>query len=114
MAVCTSGAYADAVRFALLLVLLSLTLPAVALADSHRAPRQLSSSSCTVVKVDGHAYVLYRQGVTCEWAKNWVRRLAASHGRAKPAGWSCTSGLRYRGNAWCERGGKHFGWDDGS
>jgi hypothetical protein len=89
-------------------------LPAVATAGTERAPRQLSSSSCTVVKLDGHAYVLYRQGVTCAWAKDWVRKLAASHGRAKPGGWSCTSGAKYRGNAWCERGEKHFGWDDGS
>jgi hypothetical protein len=89
-------------------------LPAAAFAAPERAPRQLSSSSCTVVKLDGHAFVLYRQGVTCAWAKNWARRLAASGGRAKPAGWSCTSGAKYRGNAWCERGGKHFGWDGGS
>lgn len=66
------------------------------------------------MKLDGHPFVLYRQGVTCAWAKNWVRRLAASGGRAKPAGWSCTSGAKFRGNAWCERGGKHFGWDAGS
>lgn len=89
-------------------------LPAAAMADGHRAPRQLSSTSCTVVKVDGQAFVLYRQGVTCAWAKNWVRRLTRSGGKAKPAGWSCTSGKKFRGNAWCERGEKHFGWDDGS
>jgi hypothetical protein len=89
-------------------------LPATALAGPSRTPRQLSSSSCTVVKLNGKAYVLYRQGVTCAWANNWVRKLSSSHGRSKPAGWSCTSGLGFRGNAWCERGGKHFGWDDGS
>src|SRR3954468_14007343 len=98
------------------------------MAGTERAPRQLSSSSCTVVKLDGHAYVLYRQGVTCAWAKDRARQPGAprgggagggggggpSRGRAKPGGWSCTSGAKYRGNAWCERGEKHFGWDDGS
>jgi hypothetical protein len=102
-------------RLVLLLTLACLcALPAVAVADGSRAPRQLSSSSCTVVKVNGGSYVLYRQGVSCVWAKNWVRKLAASGGKAKPAGWTCTSGAKYRGNAWCERGDKHFGWDDGS
>ena len=101
-------------RVALFLVLVSCLLPAAAMADGHRAPRQLSSTSCTVVKVEGQAFVLYRQGVTCAWAKSWVRRLAASGGKARPPGWSCTSGKKFRGNAWCERGEKHFGWDDGS
>ena len=104
------------VRRLLLLTVLACAcaLPAVAAAAPERAPRQLSSSSCTVVKLNGKAFVLYRQGVTCAWAKNWVHKLSSSHGRAKPAGWSCTSGLKFRGNAWCERGDRHFGWDDGS
>jgi hypothetical protein len=101
-------------RIALFALLLALCVPAAASAQDRSAPRQLSSSSCTVVKVSGRNFVLYHQGVTCAWAKNWVRRLAASHGRDKPAGWSCTSGRQFRANAWCERGGKHFGWDDGS
>jgi hypothetical protein len=101
-------------RLVFLLLVLACALPGVAQGATDRAPRQLSSSSCTVVKLDGHPFVLYRQGVTCAWAKNWARKLAASGGRAKPAGWSCTSGAKFRANAWCERGDKHFGWDDGS
>ena len=77
-------------------------------------PRQLNTSTCTVVKVADRGYVLYRQGVSCSWARRWAARLAASHGRRKPAGFSCTSGAGFRGNAWCERGSQHFGWDNGA
>ena len=54
--------------------------------------------------------MLYRRGVSCTFAKSWVKRLAASRGRTKPSGWSCSSGSGYRTGGYCERRGRHFGW----
>ena len=103
-------------RFLLCLTLtVCCAVPAAATAgvDNSR-PRELQTSSCTVVRVSDQAYALYRRGVPCTWAKRWARRLAASGGRKRPSGYSCTSGSKFRSGGWCERGGKHFGWDPGA
>ena len=81
--------------------------------DAERAPRELTTSSCTVVRVSDLPYVMYRRGVPCTWSKRWARRLAATHGRSKPRGFSCTSGSKFQGGGYCERGSKHFGWHGG-
>jgi hypothetical protein len=81
--------------------------------EGERSPRELTTSSCNVVKVGNRGFVLYRRGVGCTWSKRWVRRLAASRGRNKPAGFSCSSGSRFSGGGYCERGSKHFGWHPG-
>lgn len=81
--------------------------------EGERSPRELTTSSCNVVKVDARPYVLYRRGVGCAWSKRWIRRLAASRGRDKPRGFTCSSGSRYQGAGYCERGSKHFGWQTG-
>jgi hypothetical protein len=101
--------------FVILALALMCAIPAgSAVADvGERAPRELTTSSCNVVKVGDRAYVLYRRGVPCTWAKRWVRRLAASQGRNKPSGFSCSSGSKFRGGGYCERGSKHFGWHGG-
>jgi len=102
-------------RLSLLLTLaFACALPAAATAGAdHSRPRELQPTSCNVVRVSDRGYVLYRRGVSCTWAKRWVRRLAASNGRERPSGYSCTSGSKFRGGGWCERGSTHFGWDPG-
>lgn len=82
-------------------------------ADGMNRPRELNASACSSVKVASRSHVLYRHGVSCTFAKRWVRRLAASKGRAKPRGWSCTSGSRFRGGGYCQTGKRHFGWHGG-
>jgi hypothetical protein len=101
-------------RLLLLVIVLALALPAGASARDGDHPRELGTSSCNVVRLDGRTYVLYRQGVPCSWARRWIRLLADTHGHRKPGGFSCTSGAGFRGNAWCERGSEHFGWDSGA
>jgi hypothetical protein len=81
--------------------------------EGERSPRELTTSSCNVVKVSDRAFVMYRRGVPCTWSKRWVRRLAASQGRNKPRGFTCSSGSKFRGGGYCERGSKHFGWHSG-
>ena len=81
-------------------------------ADRSR-PRELNVAACNAVKIDGRGYVLYRRGVSCSFAKTWAKRLASSAGRRKPRGYSCSSGSRYRGGGYCERGNRHFGWHSG-
>jgi hypothetical protein len=75
-----------------------------------RKPRDLDSSSCNVVKIQARGHVLYRRGVSCSFAKRWADRMAATRGRSKPAGWSCTSGDGFRLGGYCERGQSDFGW----
>lgn len=85
-----------------------------AMADAgERAPRELTTSSCNVVKVADRSYVMYRLDVPCTWAKRWVRRLESSRGRSKPPGFSCSSGSKFQRGGYCERGSKHFGWHAG-
>jgi hypothetical protein len=84
----------------------------VASADQSR-PRQLNPAACNAVKIEGRGHVLYRRGVSCTSAKRWANRLASSNGRRKPAGYSCTSGSKYRRGGYCERGNRHFGWHTG-
>jgi hypothetical protein len=103
-------------RLTLLVVLAALCALPVASAgagEDQSRPRELTTSSCNVVKVNERAYVLYRRGVGCTWSKRWVRRLAASRGRNKPGGFTCSSGSRFQGGGYCERGSKHFGWHGG-
>jgi hypothetical protein len=104
-------------RLTLLVVLAALCAvsagSASAAIDGERSPRELTTSSCNVVKVGDRAFVMYRRGVACTWSKRWVRRLAASQGRNKPRGFSCSSGSKFRGGGYCERGSKHFGWHGG-
>jgi hypothetical protein len=59
------------------------------------------------------SYVLYRRGVSCTFAKRWAKRLASSNGRRKPSGYACSSGSKFRGGGYCERGKRHFGWHGG-
>jgi hypothetical protein len=89
-------------------VLAAVSVPA---AQADRVnPRELQASACSSVKVGGKGHVLYRRGVRCTFAKRWARRLAASRGDRKPRGYSCSSGSKFRGGGYCEKGSKHFGW----
>jgi hypothetical protein len=88
-------------------------VPAQAGVGEPRTPRELAGTSCVVLKIDSRRQVLYRRGVSCSFARRWVVRMSASGGRARPAGWSCSSGSGFRSGGYCERGGKHFGWDAG-
>ena len=83
---------------------------AVQAGGTQRQPRDLGGDSCSVVKLRSHSYVLYRRGVSCSFAKGWVRRLATSRGRSRPAGWSCSSGDGFRADGYCESGQRHVGW----
>ncbi len=86
-------------------------VPAASADRTH--PRELNVAACTSVKYDGRGYVMYRRGVSCTFARRWIKRLAASSGRRKPAGYACSSGSRFRGGGYCERGRRHFGWHGG-
>lgn len=108
----------DVLRLRILLVLVALAVAVAvsaggvqATVSGERQPRDLGSSSCNLVKVGASRHVLYRHGVSCGPAKRWVKRLAATRGRAKPRGWACSSGSAYRSSGYCERRGKHFGWN---
>jgi hypothetical protein len=94
----------------LLLVALVLAVPAQASVGQPRTPQQLDSSSCNVVKIHSRGNVLYRRGVSCSFARRWVERMAATRGRGRPPGWSCTSGDGFRLGGYCERGASDFGW----
>ena len=87
----------------------AVSVPAVQ-ADTVRNPRELQASACSAVKVGGKGHVLYRRGVSCSYAKRWARKLHATRGRSKPRGFKCTSGSKFRGGGYCQKGGKHFGW----
>lgn len=76
-------------------------------------PRQLQASSCNTVKIGDRGYILYRQRVSCSYAKRWARKVAATRGRSKPRGFSCTSGSKFRSGGYCQTGAKHFGWHRG-
>ena len=90
-------------------LLLALTAAPTAQADTSK-PRELQASACTSVKVAGRGHVLYRRGVSCGYARRWVRKLAATRGDSKPRGWKCSSGSGFRSGGYCEKGSKHFGW----
>jgi hypothetical protein len=99
-------------KVAQLLVAASL-LSAVALpagASGDMSPRQLQASSCTAVKINGKSFILYRNGLSCSYSKRWARKVAATRGRSKPRGYKCTSGSKFRGGGYCQKGSKHFGW----
>lgn len=102
-------------RRSLIFVALSSVLATAAVPASaeQTRPREIQVAACNGVKVDGRGYVLYRRGVTCTFAKRWVKRLASSGGKRKPAGYTCSSGSKYRGGGYCERGNRHFGWHTG-
>jgi uncharacterized membrane protein YgcG len=87
------------------------SLPASATEQTR--PRELQVAACNAVKIDGRGFVLYRHGVTCSFAKTWAKRLASSQGRRKPRGYACSSGSKFRGGGYCERGNRHFGWHSG-
>jgi hypothetical protein len=91
------------------LLVLAVSAPAVQ-ADTERSPRELSASSCSSVKVGGKGHLLYRRGVSCSYAKRWARKLNATRGASKPRGFTCSSGSKFRGGGYCEKGNKHFGW----
>lgn len=96
-----------------LVAVLALTAAAPAAQANRTYPRQLQASACSTVKVAERGNVLYRWGVSCAYAKRWARKLAATRGEARPRGFTCTSGSRFRGGGYCERGSKHFGWHRG-
>ena len=87
------------------------SVPASA-ADQTR-PREIQVAACNAVKINGRGFVLYRYGVSCSSARRWAKRLAASGGARKPRGYSCSSGSKFRGGGYCERGNRHFGWHSG-
>ena len=93
-----------------LVALLAMALAAPAVHADRTYPRQLHTSACSSVKVAERGHVLFRQGVSCAYAKRWARRLAATRGAARPRGFRCTSGSKFRSGGYCERGSKHFGW----
>ena len=94
-----------------LLAVLAVFVPAASADRTY--PRELNVAACNAVKVDGRSHVMYRRGVSCTFARKWVKRLAASSGRRKPAGYACSSGSKFRSGGYCERGNRHFGWHSG-
>lgn len=76
-------------------------------------PREIQASACNSVKIGERGYVLFRKGVSCTFAKRWVRKLAATRGASKPSGFTCTSGSKFRSGGYCAKGSKHFGWHSG-
>jgi hypothetical protein len=102
-------------RLSLLVALVALiaTFAAPPVSADQTRPRELNVAACNVVKINGRGFVLYRRGVSCSFAKRWAKRLASSSGRRKPAGYVCSSGSKYRGGGYCERGNRHFGWHSG-
>ena len=101
-------------KFAQLLVIGVLAaVVSVPAAQADVKPRELQASSCTSVKVGGKGHILYRRGVSCSFAKRWVRKLHATRGRSKPRGWKCSSGSKFRSGGYCEKRNKHFGWHRG-
>lgn len=96
-----------------LTVALALLVPsagAFGAVNGERQPRELDAGSCKVVKFDSRRHVLYRRDVSCKFAKGWMKRLAETGGRARPAGWACSSGDGFRSGGYCQRGNRHFGW----
>ncbi len=101
---------------ALPLLLVAGLLATVALAPPAAGwvkPRELQAAACGAVKIGSKTYVLYRQRVSCSYAKRWTRKVANSRGRTKPRGWKCTSGSKFRSGGYCQKGRKHFGWHPG-
>ena len=77
------------------------------------SPSLSAAASCKSVRYGGRSYVLYKKGVSCLFAKRWVRRLHRSRGRNKPPGFKCSSGTKYRTGGGCTRGNRVFGWHPG-
>src|SRR5688572_7511658 len=101
-------------RALLLVALVSVVAVCVPVASADQSrPRELNVAACNAVKVNGRGFVLYRHNVSCTFAKRWAKRLAASGGKRKPAGYTCSSGSKYRSGGYCERGNRHFGWHSG-
>lgn len=90
--------------------------------DFHRAGGSSAASgddgaravgaACDSIRLGGRYYVLYRDGVSCRFAKGWVRRLYGTRGRKRPRGFRCSTGSGFRSGAYCadRRRGRLFGW----
>jgi hypothetical protein len=63
---------------------------------------------CTYVGYARRFYPMRKNGVSCDFARRWVRRLHAR--RAGPPGWRCASRSRYRVDGRCARGQRYFNW----
>lgn len=66
------------------------------------------AAACTSVSYGRRTYIMYRRGVSCGFARRWVRRL--HYTKRGPRGWRCGSGSGYRTGGGCARGGRSFGW----
>jgi len=75
------------------------------------APSATIAAACTSVSYGGRTYVMYRRGVSCAFARRWVRRL--HYTKRGPRGWRCGSGSGYRTGGGCARGRQSFGWHPG-
>lgn len=75
------------------------------------APSATIAAACTSVSYGERTYVMYRRGVSCAFARRWVRRL--HYRKQEPRGWRCSSGTRYRTGGGCARGRRSFGWHPG-
>jgi hypothetical protein len=69
-------------------------------------------AGCNTVAYGGRTFVLYKTGVTCAFARRWVRTLNRT--RRGPRGWTCSSGSRFRTGGFCQKGRRYqFGWHPG-
>ncbi len=75
------------------------------------APSATIAAACTSVSYGGRTYIMYRRGVSCGFARRWVRRL--HYTKRGPRGWRCSSGSGYRTGGGCARGARAFGWHPG-
>lgn len=75
------------------------------------APSVAVIAACSSVAYGGRTYIMYRRGVSCGFARRWVRRL--HYTKRGPRGWRCGTGSGYRTGGGCARGGRSFGWHPG-
>jgi micrococcal nuclease len=52
--------------------------------------------------------IVYATGVSCSFARHWIRRLRRT--KRGPRGWRCSSGSNFRTGGYCSRGSRNFGW----
>lgn len=88
-------------------------LVAVAAGPAEAADTAQTARHCDTIRLGSRTHVFYRGGgVTCRFARRWIKRLYESRGRRRPPGYICTSGTRYRngGNCATRTRSKYFGW----
>jgi micrococcal nuclease len=52
--------------------------------------------------------VVYANGVSCSFARTWIRRLRRT--KRGPSGWRCSSGSNFTTGGHCQRRRRNFGW----